>query len=170
MFKNAATGPLPWSRLIMSILPPVYLNFILILYFHLRTGRASGLFYSGFTSIILHEFLFCPMRATLSAYLILLRSQNWHQYISNASQLHVLHSLGWRQEVEQCGHCTAQYLISCGHGWENPEQCQSEEVLCIQRSSSLQRRSSTECQVVMSEAWLQRLQMKILWHFTKLVP
>jgi hypothetical protein len=63
-------------RLILSQLSHIYLNIILILYFHLRIGRPSGLFYSGFTTIILHAFLFITMRATLPAHLILLRSQN----------------------------------------------------------------------------------------------
>jgi hypothetical protein len=39
---------------------------------HLRLGLPSGLFPSGFFTINLYTFLFCPIRATCPAHLIIL--------------------------------------------------------------------------------------------------
>jgi hypothetical protein len=52
----------------------ISLRAILILSTHLRLGLPSGLFPSGFPTNILYVFLLSPIRATFTAYLILLDS------------------------------------------------------------------------------------------------
>jgi hypothetical protein len=62
-----------WARWIHSThLNPIYRISTLILSFHLRLGRLSGLFYSGFSSKLLHAFLTPPTRAMCHAHLIFL--------------------------------------------------------------------------------------------------
>jgi hypothetical protein len=73
MFTRDCHWSLSWAGSIQSI--PFHLisvGSILILFTHLHLGLHSLLFHSGFSTNILHSFLFVPIRATCPVHLILL--------------------------------------------------------------------------------------------------
>jgi hypothetical protein len=73
VFTRALHRSLSWSRSIQSVsYHPVSIRLFLILSTHLRLVLPSVLFPSGFPNKVLCAFLFYSLRATCSAYLILL--------------------------------------------------------------------------------------------------
>jgi hypothetical protein len=69
--KEPSTGPYPKPDHNQSIPPHPILRPISVLSTHLRFGRPSGVFPSGFPANILYAFFFPPIRSTFPAHLII---------------------------------------------------------------------------------------------------